>query len=206
MTARWARKQKLEFGQVAQRSFDMMAILAVPMIIGTQFVAQDVMRLVAGAEFTVSGPPLKILIIAAGLIFIGVVFSHAVIAINKQRQIIGAYLFTALTAVLAYAVLIPRFSYFGAAWGTVYSEAAIALASLFILWKYSGWLPGLSILAKSLLAGAVMALAIWGLNLRGFDALLVVIPVAAAVYFFCLYLFRGITKNDLLLLFNRSYE
>ncbi|RLC38426.1 hypothetical protein DRH27_02310, partial [Candidatus Falkowbacteria bacterium] len=107
LTTRWAEGREADFKKVLQKSFDVMAMLAIPLIIGTQFVAKDIMALVAGEEFGASGPVLRILIGAAALIFLGVMFSHAIIAINKQRQIIWAYIFTAVSSVVGYIIIIP---------------------------------------------------------------------------------------------------
>lgn len=200
MTARWANSNKQDFKNVLQKSFDLMVILALPLIIGTQFVAKNIMVIVAGQEFADSGPVLRILILAAGVIFLGAIFAHGVIAINKQKKIISAYIFTAITAVIGYLIFIPKYSYFGAAWVTIYSEIIIALASIYIVWKYTKILPNLKIAGKSLAASLVMAIVIYytsSLNL------FLILALAIVVYFIALYLFKGITKQDLVRLLNR---
>lgn len=146
MTAKWAEGNKEKFNYVLQKSFNVMVIIAVPLVIGTQLLANDIMVLVAGKNFAASGPILKILIAAAAFIFLGSMFAHAIIAINKQRQIIKAYVFTAITSLIGYFIFIPKFSYFGAAWITIYSELAIALASLYLIKKFTGFFPSLTIL------------------------------------------------------------
>jgi O-antigen/teichoic acid export membrane protein len=195
MTARWAIGNKQDFKNVMQKSFDLMVILALPIIIGTQFVAKNVMVLVAGQEFAESGPVLQVLIIAAGIIFLGCIFAHGVIAIDKQRKIISAYIFTAITAVIGYLIFIPRYSYFGAAWVTIYSEIIIAFASFYLVWKYSRFLPSLKITTRALAACLVMAIIIYFISSWN---LFLVLVMAMIVYFIMLYLFKGITKQDLI--------
>ncbi|MCX6800181.1 MAG: oligosaccharide flippase family protein [Candidatus Falkowbacteria bacterium] len=85
-------------GIVLQKSFDTMLIIAIPLAVGAQFVSNRVMSLVAGEAFYNSGSILKILIIACAIVFVQVIFSHAVIAIEKQKKLIAGYLFTAVTA------------------------------------------------------------------------------------------------------------
>lgn len=177
-----------------------MAIIAVPMVIGAQFTAKRIMVLVAGEEFAPSGQALNILIFAAGIIFLGCMLAHGVIALDKQKKIIIAYIFTAVTSVAGYLIFIPRYSYIGAAWVTLYSELAIAAASLYIVWKYSGFLPNLNTLAKSLLASALMALFIYSTqNLN----LIIVLFLSAIIYFLALYLLKGIAKEDISSLINK---
>lgn len=199
MTSSWLLNRE-RFRLVMQKSFDLMVILAVPLTFGTQVLASPVMTLVAGPEFAVSGEILKILIMASSIIFMGTVFSHGVIAIDKQKKIIPAYAFTAITALIGYLVFIPPYSYFGAAWVTIYSELAIALASAYIVWKYSDFRPNAKILLKALLASLVMVLII---RLTDDLNLLAKLLLAITSYFVALYAFRGVTKADLVTLFGK---
>jgi len=189
LTREWAGKNFLKFNQVLQKSFDAMIMSAIPLIIGAQLTAGPLMMLIAGEGFDRSGHILKILILAIGFIFVGCLLAHAVIAIDKQKNIIGAYIFTALTALAGYLIFIPRFSYYGAAWVTVYSELAIALFSLYIVMKHGKFMPNLTIILKSLAASLVMALSIY--LLIGQLGLILTILFAGTIYLFCLYLFRG---------------
>jgi len=194
LTIQWASKNLLKFNQVLQKSFDAMIMIAIPLIIGAQLTAGSLMTLIAGEGFAESGHILKILILAIGFIFVGCLLAHAVIAIDKQKNIIGAYIFTALTALAGYLIFIPRFSYYGAAWVTVYSELAIALFSLYIVIKHSQFRPNLSIIYKSLTASAAMALGIY--LLIGKLSLILTILLAGTIYLSCLYLLKGLNKQD----------
>ncbi len=196
MTAAWATSNTQYFKKILQKSFDVMAIMALPLLIGTQFVAQPIMALVAGRDFSLAGNILQILILAVSFIFLGTIFSHAIIAIDQQKKIIKAYIFTALSSLVAYLIFIPPFSYYGAAWVTVYSEVVIAVASFYLIYKYSGFLPNLNIFFKSMLASLIMALAVYFIWPR--LNLFITLAIAGLVYFVALYLTKAITKNDLL--------
>lgn len=200
MTARWIAGDKQGFNNALQRSFNFMAVVAIPLIIGAQFTAKKIMVLVGSNEFADSGSVLRILILASGIIFLGCIFSHAIIAINKQKKIIGVYVFTAVTAVAGYLIFIPKYSYFGAAWVTIYSELIIALAALYIVWKYAKFLPNLKIAGKALLASLLMAIIIYFM-----DELNLFIILSAAVIIYCsaIYLLKGVTKKDVMELVKR---
>jgi len=187
LTAAWSVRNLDHFNRVMQKSFDAMVMLALPLIIGAQLVAEPLMTLIAGKNFAPAGAVLKILILATGFIFIGCLASHAVIALDKQKNIIGAYLFTALTALIGYLVFIPLYSYFGAAWVTVYSEFAIAAFSLYVVIKYSGFRPKLTVFFKSLVAAMAMGLIVY--LLMGKLNLVFIILLAGLIYFISLYLF-----------------
>ena len=156
ITVNWAKQNLRCFKKVIQRSFDFMVMLLVPIIIGTQFVANEIINIIAGKEFANSGYVLKILSIAAGMIFLGCIFSHVIVAINKQKKIIKAYVFTSITALIGYLIFIPKFSYIGAAWVTVYSEIIIALASIYYVWKFTNFFPNMKMLWKSLFSSFIM--------------------------------------------------
>jgi len=92
-------------------------------------------------------------------------------------------------------IFIPRYSYFGAAWVTIYSETIIAFASAFIVWKYSRFVPDMTVLLKSLIASLLMSASlIYTKNQNIF----LVLVIASSVYLISLYLIKGIDKQDLL--------
>jgi O-antigen/teichoic acid export membrane protein len=207
LTVNWTAGDKRGFKRVLQKSFDFMAILAIPLVIGTQFLAKEIMFLVAGREFSDSGYILKILVLAAGIIFLGCVFSHAIIALDKQKKIIFAYFFTSVTALTGYLIFIPRFSYIGAAWMTIYSELVIAVAAAYYTFKYSGFYPRLSVFFKSVLASSAMALFLFFLPNRFYEnivGLFLTLFFSAIIYFISLYLFKGISKQEILNLLRKQ--
>jgi len=209
LTTDWFEKKTEHFNKVLQKSFDLMIILALPLIVGTQFLAKPIMAIVAGQDFLASGEILKILIVAAGLVFISCLLSHAVVAAGKQKEIIWSYFFTAITSVIGYFIFIPKFSYFGAAWVTIYSEATITAFMFFYASKFVSFKPKLKIILKAFLASLVMALALFLIPAKFLTAwwsLSLVIISVSALYFIVTYLFKGLTKDDLLRLLNKKPE
>jgi len=198
---------KSYFKKVLQKSFDFMALLAIPLIVGAQFLSDPIMLFVAGSDFAAAGPILAMLIFAVGAIFLGTMFSHAVIALNRQKKMIGFYLFTSLSALVAYVILIPRFSYTGAAAVTIYSEVLIAIFSGYCVFKYSRFLPNLKMLLKALLSSAIMGLflcffpIVYRTSLSG---LILILFTAGLIYFLALYLLGGIKPEDMEIIFKRQ--
>lgn len=207
LTAFWVNNNKNYFKKVLQKSFDFMAIIAIPLIIGSKFLGRQIMTFVAGADFALAGDILKILIYAVVAIFLGTMFSHAIIAINQQKKMIAFYLFTSITALAAYFYLIPRYSYIGAAAVTIYSEVLIALFSAYCVFKYVHFLPNLKISLKSLLASLVMGVFLYfsaDYANRGIGQLILIILIACALYFIFLYLIGGIKSADLKSIFKKQ--
>ncbi|HBA36256.1 TPA: hypothetical protein DCZ15_00050 [Candidatus Falkowbacteria bacterium] len=209
ITTAWLDNNPAYFKKVLQKSFDFMAIVAIPLVIGAQFLGQPLMSLVAGRDFIAAGGILQILIFAVAAIFLGTMFSYAVIAMDKQKKMIGFYAFTSATSLIAYLILIPRFSYLGAAAVTIYSEVLIGLFAAYCLFKYSRWLPGIKTFLKVLFSGAVMGGFLYFLAIGrylGILELILIISAASLIYFSSLYLIGGIKPEDLAAIFSRSRE
>ena len=207
LTLSWFESRKEYFAAVLQKSFDLMAIFSIPIIAGTLVLARPLIVLVAGNEFADSGAILKILIFALAAIFLGCMFSHAVIAIDRQKEMVGAYVFVSISAVILYLIFIPPFSYFGAAAITIYSEVMIALLSAYVVWRHTKFIPNFKTVIKSIISAVIM----WGIlyiipnNLYySWTGMTGGILLAVVVYFVSLYLIKGLTKNDLKILLNKK--
>lgn len=207
LTSSWFEEKKDYFNTVLQKSFDLMAIFSIPIIAGTLVLAGPLIVLVAGKDFLNSGLILKILIFALAAIFLGCMFAHAVIAINKQKKMISAYIFVSVSSIILYLIFIPRFSYYGAAAITIYSELVIAFFSAYTVWRYTKFIPNFKIFTKTVIASFIMWLVFYYLPENFYSSWLGLILSASLgilVYFSSLYLIKGITKKDLNLLLNKK--
>ncbi len=198
LTSSWINDQK-EFNQLMQKSADLMIILAIPLVVGAQFIGTGIMRTVAGYEFIESGVILQILIIACAFIFFGTLFSHAIIAINKQKTMIMAYIFVSVTSVIGYVIFIPKFSYIGAAWMTVYSETVIAIFSFYYVKKYTNFSLNLNVLFKTIVATIVMGVFLYVTKSYCSTkiGLIIIFMLASIIYIAFMFLLKGITKEDI---------
>lgn len=207
LTAAWLENNHGYFKKILQKSFDFMAIIALPLVVGAQFLGKPIMTFVAGNDFVIAGDILKILIFSVAAIFLGTMFSHAVIALNKQKKMIGFYVFTSISSLIAYLYLIPRYSFVGAASVTIYSEVLIAIFSAYCVYKYSHFFPSLKTTGKSLLASLAMGIFLYFLPLRYQEHLLgliLIIIIASLIYFLFLYLLGGIKRKDMAVIFKKQ--
>ncbi len=220
ITAAWQKGDVQRFQKILQKSFDALILIAVPMIAGTLILAPSIIQLIAGSDFTASEPILRILIIATAAIYIGTLFGYLIVSLNKQKAMLYGYGFVAITALVLYFFAIPRFSIFGAAWVTVYSEVAVLFIAMWIVLRTSKILLRLSILIKSVVAAALMAAVLYGLTLvftqtaainnifatlheksDALDAaveLLIMVPVGAVFYAGLLFAMKAVKKDDVL--------
>lgn len=131
----WSRNLKKEFKKYYQQSFDVIMLLALPMTLGIIMTAKQIMEIVGGKEFISSGRPLQILAIAVFGVYLGAIFGHTIVGINRQKQTIWIYLSSALITLIGYLIFIPKFGMYGAAWMTVFSEVYVGLM-LFLAVKH----------------------------------------------------------------------
>jgi O-antigen/teichoic acid export membrane protein len=207
LTAAWVEHNQDYFKKVLQKSFDFMAIVAIPLIIGAQFLAGPIMTLTAGQDFAAAGPILRLLIFAVAAIFLGTMFSHAVIALDKQKKMIIFYVFTSISSLIAYFLLIPKFSYFGAAAVTIYSELLIAIFSAWCIYKYGHFRTNFKTSAKALASGVIMGGFIYffpAYYQASLGRICLIILLASLIYFFSLYLMGGVKPEDLAAIFKKQ--
>ncbi len=190
----WAKKEKEKFTKLISASIDVMMIMLVPMIVGTWLLGTRIMTAVAGDEFASSGPILSVLIVAIGAIYLNTVFSHAVVALDKQRNMIPVYAGTAIVALIGYFILIPIYGMWAAAWITVASEIIVGTGSYFVTKKLVNIGYQIKATLASIGAAIIMAGAVWFVK-----DLWLPIPIVVAIlaYAFALLLFGGVSKETL---------
>ncbi|MBD3360052.1 MAG: oligosaccharide flippase family protein, partial [Candidatus Buchananbacteria bacterium] len=179
LTLYWAEKNWEKFKDIFQKTFDFLVIMAVPMIFGTLFVAKDLMLLIAGPEFAESGLVLKIIIFATAIIFINSLFGYSIVVINKQKQMVLAYIFVAIVSLVGYLIFIPKYGYLGAAGFTIIAEALIFLFNFIVTTQTTKYMPKLKIFSKVIAASLVMSLVLY--LLQGQHVILLII-LASIVY------------------------
>lgn len=86
-------------------------------------------------DFAAAAVPLRILVPAFIFLFLTTLYAQTVIAMKAQKRLIGGYILVIALDVAVNLILIPRFSYVGAATTTVISEGVLMLYSLYLLSK-----------------------------------------------------------------------
>jgi len=194
LVAAWSSGRKQDFRRHVARTFDLFMIAVIPVVIGAQLVSTDLTILIAGNEFAASGPVLALLIVALIGVFLGALWGHLVVALNKQRLMTWGYIFVAIIAIAGYLWLIPDYGMWGAVWVTLVSEAIIAFLTFLVVYKTSGALPNLMVTGKALLAGGIMYLV--RLPLSGLHVILMVL-IGGVVYVIALFALKAVSVNEL---------
>ncbi|MFH1430263.1 MAG: flippase [Candidatus Uhrbacteria bacterium] len=156
----WVAGDRARFHDRLQRVFDGLAFLGIPVVAGAMVLGVPLMTLVAGDQFAVSGPVLGVLSLALLGIFLGQPFGYAVVAVNAQRRMLWGYAIVAVVTLIGYCIVIPLYSYWGAAWLTVVSEVAIATITFSVVRRASALRLNLRTPLAALAAAVAMALAL----------------------------------------------
>ncbi|OGL77389.1 hypothetical protein A3J43_03740 [Candidatus Uhrbacteria bacterium RIFCSPHIGHO2_12_FULL_54_23] len=189
----FAAGDRARFQRIFQKAFNFFSLITLPMVAVFLVLAEPIILLVAGPDFTVSAPVLKILIIATGIIYLTHLSVYGVVAIEQQRRMMPNYIIGAVGSVIAYLITIPRYSYFGAAWTTVAVELFIGIAATWVVWRIIPMHLHLSVLAKAACASVLMAAVIVFLHAGLWTSL----AVGGFVYAAVLLLTKGITKAQI---------
>jgi O-antigen/teichoic acid export membrane protein len=160
LTRAWTAGDPGDFRRILQRSFDFMALVAAPLVVGTWVVGRDLMTFFASTAFTASGRLLGILIIACGAVFFGSTFGHAIIALGRQKAAVKWYAVDAVLSFIGYILFVPKWGSAAAAWVTVFSEVFIAVSTYLVVRQASQFAPKLGGVVKSVLAAGLMGLVV----------------------------------------------
>ena len=104
---------------------------------------------------------LQILIWFLPFSFVNSVTQYVLIAIDQQRFLTKAFLIGVTFNIVANLLVIPVYSYKGAAVVTILSELALLIPFYYAVRKHLGPLPWLSLFWQPTVASAVMAAVMW---------------------------------------------
>ena len=169
--------------------------LAFPLAVGVALLSEPIVALVGGKQYLPdSATALAILICYLPLSYINGLTQYVLIATGKQRLLTGAFAAALAFNLVANLILIPRFSYIGAAWVTVASEIVLLVPFRLAAGSVTRGVSLLSAAWAPVLATLLMAPVVWWLR----DAIhpLVAIPAGAVVYAVALWTLGGIDPHQ----------
>jgi len=190
----FSRAQNTEFKKHLQMSFDLTALILIPMMISAASLAEPIMQFVGGNDFIGSG---KILIWLSWTVLgicLGIVFGYTALSINKQKQAVWIYLADAILSVIGYFIFIPRFGIFGAAGVTIFSEIFAGTMLMLLVFYNTNFLPTINTLTKILLSGLVMYI---GIKFIQVPHVIFSIIIGSVIYAICILTFKVISKDTI---------
>jgi O-antigen/teichoic acid export membrane protein len=146
------------FQNIFQRSFEFLALIAIPIAFLCLAKGREIMEIIGGDKFIPAGRLLAIIGVAIGFLFVGELFKQVVVVIEKQKQALFLYFTIMVLSLGGYFLFIPPYAAEGAAWVTVFSEFLMLLLSIIFFWRYSRVKIKFLFLSKGLIAGLLMYL------------------------------------------------
>ncbi|TSC62458.1 MAG: heteropolysaccharide repeat-containing protein [Parcubacteria group bacterium Gr01-1014_106] len=110
-------------------------LLALPVVLILFLAAPWMITILGGAAFAPSIGVLRILALALGALFFGNLYGNGAIALGQHRRLLWGAATLAVLNVLVNSVIIPRYSFLGAAWTTLGTEILSAGFAARIVWS-----------------------------------------------------------------------
>ena len=177
-----------------EKSIKYLMLIMIPLALATMFYSSDIINLIYGAEYADASSVLSILIWTVCLLFISGPGNYLLNASHKEVTVTKILAIAAAFNVLLNCIMIPYFSYNGAAITTVLSDLLIVLLQIYVIYRI-----GLRInkklyfdLIKIVIGTVVLGIALYLLNLNMWIAL----PVGIIIYLVVVYLLRVFDKDD----------
>ncbi len=188
------------FRLIYKKYFKYMAIVSVPLGIGTTLLAGQIIALIFGAQYENSAIALQILIWATVFIFLTAAFLRLFETSNRQMMVTKITAVGMVENVTLDLILIPRFSYVGTSIATAATELTVLLLCVFVSSRITYPLSKKDIgnLVKIGAASLLMGLFIVYLG----DLNLLSVFPAVLLYFTMLYLLRVVDNEDIALFRN----
>jgi O-antigen/teichoic acid export membrane protein len=191
---------KKSFLTISNKTFKVFLLLVVPLLVGTLFLASDLIYLIGGTGFSESIVVLQILVFALVAIFFGSFFNAILIAGNLQKKLVFILSAAAIFNVLANLIFIPSFSYLASATISVITEIFVAVAAGYLVFKKLNYLPRAEKIGKIFLSGLVMAIFLFIFRTSNF---FIIGFSSVCIYLFALGIFRAVEISEITSIINK---
>ncbi len=190
--SRFHVSSKESFQLIYVKSIKYMIILGLPIAAGVTILSQDIILLLYQSAFSGSVMALQILIWTVPLLLLTTSFGIILISMNKQVLAIRLTFIYMVFNIGVNLVVIPQFSYLGAAVVTVLTELVNFIMLFYYLSKFICKVPLHKLIWKPAIATIIMSLFMISVHLNIF----IMVLLATAIYFALIILFKTFSKGD----------
>ena len=183
------------------KSFAFLVILGFPVTAALFVLAPDVVNLIAGPEFDEAVTPLRVLVLSSIFFFTNALFSSLLVIYDLERHLAVLAAVVVAGNIALNLVLIPAYSYTGAAVATVITELCGGVALIVWASRAMGAVVDLSPVPRVAAATAGMVAVLWAALAL---PLLLTIAAGVIVYAVLAYLLGVVSRADLALLTPRA--
>jgi len=198
--SRFFKESKDMLKKAYEKSFKVIVGVGLPFSVGGSLFSERFITFLFGSQYQHSIPIFRIFASIIIFSYLNNLIGYFLISINRQALVAKILAVTVTVNVLLNFILIPRYSYTGAACATVVSEILFFIISFVFLPADFRYFPGWAII-KSVLACSLMGITIILLNFRNLNLALVVLA-AIAVYSIFLWITQYFDKDDRMVIKN----
>jgi O-antigen/teichoic acid export membrane protein len=198
LLANTARRDTTEFQAHLQNALTTLAIGTIGLALGIVAIAPELVWLLGGAEFVASAPILRLM---AGLLVVRgatLLIREAVIALDKQQQLLPAYVLTFIVAFAGYFILIPRLGGMGAVLSFLLAEIVLLFCVTAIVIRAAGTMSVLRMPITVLACGLLATIFVLWLDEQQLNFFLRA-ALAGGVYLALLFVTRALTLNTVMM-------
>ncbi|MEI6650419.1 MAG: flippase [Candidatus Moraniibacteriota bacterium] len=203
MLSRALSVDRNRFRDIADTTFRVFAIIAVPLVLGGVFFSNQVIAIVSGSGFQEAVPVLKLLVVSLGFIFFGNFFNMLLIVGNHQKALMKTLLFVAIANIIANLILIPKYSYLGAAGTSLGTEFLVSIVTGVLAYRLLSYRPSFWKIGQVFLSALVMTTVLWFTRPMPF-VLSGLLSVSA--YLAALWLLKAVSSSEIAGLFSKESE
>ena len=177
-----------------EQSFKYSLLILLPLCIGVYFYSPYLINLIFSSEYASASPVMQILIWTVIFLFVNGVASSLLNSIGKEVSVTKTYLIAAVFNIVLNYLMIPIYSYNGAAMTTVLSEILILMLMMYSISK-TDYNPDLSLLKsviKLVICGIILFAVLYYINV----SLWLAIPIGLVVYLLALFITKSYDDTD----------
>jgi len=179
------------------RFFKALLLVGWPMSLGIFVLAHPLNHALFGDKYELAEPALRILALSLGFAFVNNAFIGALSASDRQSSFTWAAAWSLVANLALNLALIPAFGYIGASWATVLTEVVLGVVGWTLTARHIGRVPVLRLSWRVVLAGVLMAAAVFPLRNMGGLAMAIPIVVGVVVYGAAVLVLRGVTWDEI---------
>lgn len=169
-------------------------LVILPLSVGIFLYARPVVDLVYSNQYSLASTPMQILIWTVSFLFVNGAAATLLNAVDREKTVTKIYIAASIFNVALNLLLIPVYSYDGAAIATVLSEVLITVLTLYHVFK-TDFKPDIGLLKtviKLIIASVLLGAILYWINV----SLWLAIPIGLVVYIALLFVTRVIDDND----------
>ncbi len=198
--SRLARISSAKLLSAYEQSLKFLYVLGTPVAVILFVLSEQVVMSLFGTSYRDASQILRILAPVVILLLPTSVYGYVFTALGRQRLYMGCTVAALATNLVLSLLLIPFYSYIGAAVGTLIAEAILFLSGLLMLRKLGGTFIGIVALGRPLLAGLALGLCCWLAKDLGLMGVLLGMICGLTAYAAVLFMLQTFTQQEVALM------